>query len=94
MSLFNSSLDRITAYTNGELINSTNGLIIVALLLVIYWCLLRKERKNKFPLFCRDCTFLRNRILNRSQFCRKKCTYNPVHRLSAYRSFYKKQSLI
>ena len=93
MDFINTFTDFVTGYINSKtpLIGYTNGLIIVALLLVIYWCLLRRERKEQFPRFCQDCRHLGTRLFNKTQYCKKYCNYHPRHRLSAYKSHYKKK---
>lgn len=73
------------------LIFYTNGLIIVALLLVILWCRIRDNRKWQklpFPSFCDDCLFL---FHVKFGFCRKKCKYHPTHKVSATISYHQEK---
>lgn len=92
MDYFNAISEALRPSIHGEpLIGYNNGLIIVALLFVIYWCLIRDKRKKKklqFPRFCDDCVFLIN---FRSGSCRKKCKYHPLHK-DASQSFYQKKT--
>lgn len=81
-----------SAANREQLIGYTNGMIIVALLFFIYWCLIRDMRRRKkleFPRFCDDCLFL---VIVRSGLCRKKCKYHPDNKDSARNSFYLKKT--
>ena len=81
-----------TSSVNGEpLIGYNNGLIIMVLLFVIYWCLIRDKRRKKkllFPRFCDDCLFLLH--LN-GGLCRKECKYHPLHKNSP-KTYYRKKT--
>lgn len=76
--------------TGGALIFYTNGLVIVALLLVILWCRIRDNRRKnlKFPAFCDDCFFLFHKKVG---LCKKKCMYHPVYNGSATISFHQQK---
>ncbi|MBI5556463.1 MAG: hypothetical protein HY885_02385 [Deltaproteobacteria bacterium] len=73
-------------------IDLPNGLVIVALLLVVYWCLRKTKKKAPFPQFCKDCLSLGKSLLSRSCYCRMQCNYHPEHRHSAYKSYFQKKS--
>ncbi|HIJ77821.1 MAG: hypothetical protein OEY01_00750 [Desulfobulbaceae bacterium] len=74
--------------SGGELIFFTNGMIIVALLLIILWCRIRYHRRMsnlRFPEFCDDCFFLFN---DKIGFCTKECKHHPVYGASASISYH------
>lgn len=81
-----------SATSGHPLIFRTNGLIIMALLFVIYWCLIRdkrRRRREEFPRFCDNCFFLFHFRLG---FCMKKCKYHPAHKNSATTSYYQEKA--
>ena len=81
-----------SAASGEQLIAYTNGLIIVALLFVIYWCLIRDKRRRKkleFPRSCDDCLFL---FHFRFGFCMKTCKHHPDHKVSTTKSFYQEKA--
>ncbi len=69
-------------------IDHTNGLVIVALLLVVLLSLLIKEKTEKLPSFCESCANLKQKLFSSSTFCKIECKYNPVYRHIAGRSYF------
>ncbi|MBI5178568.1 MAG: hypothetical protein HZA04_04855 [Nitrospinae bacterium] len=49
------------------------------------------KRHERLPLFCKKCANVRETIFSGEQYCKLQCKYNPAHRISAWRSFYKKK---
>lgn len=90
-------LNMLSSFTAGSktdtsMISFTNGLFIVALLLVIYLCLSStKKRKVSFAKFCESCQFLGKTLLSNEDTCSEKCKYNPKHQDTATKSMYQKK---
>ena len=66
-------------------LNYTTGMLIIAMLLVIF-LLLRRQ----LPGTCETCLFVKERpgLVGYEKFCRKKCMYNPPFRGSVGESLY------
>jgi len=74
--------NNLTAYTS--------ALFVAALLLVIFWSLLKIDKQNKLPPFCKKCVNMRIRLFS-APYCRLKCKYNPAYRYSYEKSYYVKK---
>ncbi|MEE8483141.1 MAG: hypothetical protein V3S46_00970 [Nitrospinota bacterium] len=69
-------------------IGQANGMVLVALLLVILLCLLIKKRTEKLPSFCDSCANMKQRLFSSATFCNMRCKYNPLYRHTSGRSYY------
>ena len=78
------------AETDGSLINYTNGLVIIALLLVI-WIL----SKRQLPGSCEMCIHVKENpgITGYVKYCKEECMYNPAFRGAASNSLFEKREV-
>ncbi len=70
------------------LIGYTTGLIVIALLLLIFLL-----ARRQLPGFCGTCTYAKERpgFVGYERFCLQECMYNPPHRGSTGHSVYEKK---
>lgn len=54
--------------------------------------MIKMKTKEPMPLFCRKCENLRQGLFFSGAHCNEKCKYNPEHRISATRSFFRRMA--
>lgn len=50
-----------------------------------------KKKTESLPLFCQKCCYSRSALLSGRLYCKQVCKFNPAHRYSAPRSFFKRK---